>query len=137
MSRKYGTRYKPDHEYDGKMDKECLSLSDALNLYPGIETSESCCGHGVHHYRIWFKAESLLALATLLYVFDLRDYRLQGRWLVEASYSNSEIPVYYIMTGPRFISDNYQSAYALANLLAGMVDIAIAEVEEQHGVLSK
>jgi len=38
------------------MDAEVRQLVLALNKLPGIQTFESCCGHGEHPYRIWFEA---------------------------------------------------------------------------------
>jgi hypothetical protein len=37
------------------IDLECKNLCIALNALPGIETDESCCGHGKESYRIWFR----------------------------------------------------------------------------------
>lgn len=51
------------------MDKECERLCNAMNLYPGIETYESCCGHGDRSFCIWFTAESLDVLPNLIYWF--------------------------------------------------------------------
>ena len=38
------------------MDNECIKLCEALNKLEGIETVESCCGHGKGDYHIWFNA---------------------------------------------------------------------------------
>ena len=57
-------------KYDGAMDEEVLELCDAINGIPGIKTTESCCGHGVHPFRIWFQAASLECLPPLLYFLD-------------------------------------------------------------------
>ena len=56
--------------YDGDMDIECIALCDALNGLPGIQTNESCCGHGNHPYRIWFHVEDNKYLPPALYYFD-------------------------------------------------------------------
>jgi len=37
------------------MDKPCLALCAAMNQLPGIQTTESCCGHGTEPFRIWFR----------------------------------------------------------------------------------
>ena len=52
------------------IDAECVDLYLAMNRLPGIQTIESCCGHGKHQYRIWFWADSLEALPRLLYWVD-------------------------------------------------------------------
>lgn len=53
--------------YSGIMDKECVRLCDAINAIPGLETVESCCGHGKDKFRIWFYAHRLDILPILLY----------------------------------------------------------------------
>lgn len=42
--------------FDPQMDSECILLCDILNTLPGIETFESCCGHGREPYRIFMKS---------------------------------------------------------------------------------
>ena len=32
------------------MDEQCIELCRSLNAVPGIETYESCCGHGLRPY---------------------------------------------------------------------------------------
>ena len=34
------------------MDKECIELCEAMNLFHNIQTVESCCGHGKNHGNI-------------------------------------------------------------------------------------
>ena len=50
------------------LDPEVRNLCIALNALPGIETDESCCGHGTTQARVWFsvsdwEAKGMLALA--------------------------------------------------------------------------
>lgn len=52
------------------MDKECIKLCEALNILPGIQTIESCCGHGGRRFRIRFEASALKYLPPVLYYFD-------------------------------------------------------------------
>lgn len=52
------------------IDKECIDLCAAINDIPGLRTVESCCGHGERTYKIWFKAETLEWLPSLLYFCD-------------------------------------------------------------------
>jgi hypothetical protein len=56
--------------YLGKMDEECITLCDAMNSLPGIETLESCCGHGKNEYRIWFNAKNNKHLSILLDIIN-------------------------------------------------------------------
>ena len=56
--------------YTGTMDLECVALCDAMNRFDGIQTYESCCGHGKDAFCIWFSADSLEVLPPVLYWFD-------------------------------------------------------------------
>ena len=57
-------------DYYGEMDQECVVLCDAINRIPGLRTIESCCGHGMHPYRIFYKVENMEKLAVLLYFLE-------------------------------------------------------------------
>jgi len=58
-------------KYPKDMDKECVSLCNAINLFfPDIFTIESCCGHGKDNFAIWFKVDNLEVLPRILYYFD-------------------------------------------------------------------
>jgi hypothetical protein len=65
-------------EYDEHMDEECIPLCNALNAVKGIVTTESCCGHGKSHFRIWFKATSFRGLFFVARCVDRRYFR--HRW---------------------------------------------------------
>jgi len=52
------------------MDPEVIGLCRAMNLFPGIYTIESCCGHGRRPFCVDFMAESLGVLPLLLYCTD-------------------------------------------------------------------
>jgi hypothetical protein len=52
------------------LDPECLALCVALNKMPGIQTTDSCCGHGKNPYWIFFQPTNLASLPRLLYWFD-------------------------------------------------------------------
>lgn len=54
-------------KYDGGMDKECIAICDAINQIPGLQTVESCCGHGDKEFRVWFGVQDLENLPVLLY----------------------------------------------------------------------
>lgn len=47
------------------MDKQCIELCRVLNQLPGIETYESCEGHGQHPYWIFFRCTDLGTLSRL------------------------------------------------------------------------
>jgi hypothetical protein len=52
------------------IDKEVMSLCVALNRIPGVETVESCCGHGSSPYHIFFVVEDQEDLAPVCYYAD-------------------------------------------------------------------
>ena len=52
------------------MDKECVKLCEALNGINGIQTIESCCGHGKDSFLIWFEAKKVEDLPPVLYYFE-------------------------------------------------------------------
>lgn len=41
-------------KYDGLMDNECIKICNYLNSLPDIETVDSCYGHGVDSFMIFF-----------------------------------------------------------------------------------
>lgn len=43
--------------YDENMDKECIILCNAINACDGLQTFESCCGHGKSTFGIWLTAK--------------------------------------------------------------------------------
>jgi len=54
-------------KYFGKMDKEVINLCDAINEIEGLETVESCSGHGKKTFKIFFNVTRIKALPILLY----------------------------------------------------------------------
>lgn len=56
------------------IDNECLKICNALNKLPSVRTTESCCGHGVDDFMVWF------------YVSDIRVMNALGR-LMSRNYS--------------------------------------------------
>lgn len=52
------------------IDTECIELCETINLIPGLQTVESCCGHGTREFAIWLIAEHIDALRPLLYYID-------------------------------------------------------------------
>ena len=57
------------------MDKEIVSLCKALNSIDGVETVESCCGHGREKCRIWFIVNDIKTLNRLCFhCFNHEDF---------------------------------------------------------------
>ena len=97
------------------VDEECVALCEAMNKFPGIETVESCCGHGVHNYRIFFRAETLDNLPSLLYFFDQCHSGCHG-WRVIAKTDCSMCPVSFMAEGP--IGEKaYEDSKTIANIM--------------------
>jgi len=74
--------------YDEQMDVECIPLCDALNSLPGIQTCESCCGHGKKPFAIWFRCTSELGLRFLGRCIDRRYWRYGNNWRIELDNSD-------------------------------------------------
>jgi len=81
------------------MDKECVQLCLSMNVVPGIQTIESCCGHGKTPYRIWFVADDLESLPRLLYYFDPCHSGCPG-WSVSVKTDCVMSPVTFKVEGP-------------------------------------
>ena len=100
------------------LDPEVAALCEAMNLFPGIVTAESCCGHGERPFRIWFTAYSLEALPRLLYWFDACHTSQHG-WSVIAQTDCAASLLVFMAEGPR-------GAYQAAETIAKSMRDAIA-----------
>jgi len=98
------------------MDQECVALCDAMNHLPGIETFESCCGHGKDNYRIWFMTEGLENLPALLYWFDGCHSGFYG-WCVKVRTDCGQSPAHFCVEGP-------VNAHAEAERIAALIEAA-------------
>lgn len=98
------------------LDPECLQLMEAMNLYHGITTVESCCGHGEYPYRMWFTVDSLLDLPHLLYWFD-SCHSGQSGWKVIATTDCAASPVIFMVESQDMGEDAYQQAKIIAKLM--------------------
>jgi|SRR5580692_4223350 hypothetical protein len=96
------------------LDAEVLSLCRAMNLFPGITTVESCCGHGRDPYRIWFTADELDDLPALLYWLD-ECHTLQPGWSVIVTTDCALSPAIFRVEGPR---GDFAAAEVIAGLMA-------------------
>ena len=120
---------KPDWaDLDSKdigIDIECLALCEALNRFPGIETVESCCGHGNNPFRIWFVPESLQSLPAVVYFCD-KCHNSFDNWNVTVRTDCAMSPVLFMVQGP-----TGQQAYDEAKEIANLMD---AWTEEKFGL---
>lgn len=79
------------NDFTGIMDFECVSLCMKLNELPGVETTESCCGHYKETYKIFFNCEDFISLAILTRCTDKRYS--DGNWEIVCSGSDNH-PLY-------------------------------------------
>lgn len=77
-----------------EMDPEVIELVEALNLFPGIKTVESCCGHGKDTFNIWFEADDLESLPLVLWHIDGCHSGVCG-WTVEVTTDCGMSPVHF------------------------------------------
>ncbi len=103
------------------IDKECIALCDAINLYnPQIRTVESCCGHGKRTYKIWLHIEGeegLDKLPKILYFLDVCHNGRPG-WSCEVYTDCGMSPITWKIQGP--IGDQaYDDAKYIAGLIRG------------------
>ena len=78
------------------MDEQCIELCTVLNSLPGVRTTESCCGHLRHPYRIFFDCRNFTSLAILARVFDRRYLPSKIQWRLVAD-SGDMYPKYGFM----------------------------------------
>ena len=102
------------------MDPECIPICEAMNEIPGIETSESCCGHGRHGFWIFFKAENMQALATIAYAVYASHCGFEG-WQVIAHTVCPSRPARFLLEGPKD-EKSYEQATRLAAIILGLRD---------------
>lgn len=84
--------------YDEWMDIECIKICDALNDLQGIETFESCCGHGKRPFLVAFIAETIEDLRPIL--IAIHDTYGADRWDVRAVWASGGGAIYFTLDGP-------------------------------------
>lgn len=97
-----------ERRYDSGMDSECVPICDALNALSGIETFESCCGHGHNPFLVAFTADTIEHLRPLLVAID------ECRWDVRAVWASGGGAIYFTLDGP---VGAFKEANALAKRL--------------------
>ncbi len=97
------------------MDKECISLCNAINRFKGLRTIESCCGHGNTPYHIWFKADSLGDLPPMLYYLDVCHCGCRG-WSVEVYTDCAMSPVTFMIEGS-IGEETYEESEKIAKIM--------------------
>ena len=84
---------------DERMDNECVALCNTLNSLPGIQTFESCCGHGKNNYRIWFRADNINDLCIPTMGCN-RNYCGHIGWHIEINHVECPNKTVFLMEGP-------------------------------------
>lgn len=82
-------RLAADLDYDSDMDEECIDLCNALNSIVGIETRDSCCGHGERSFQIFFLVTSWVGLFFVTRCVDKRYWKYGHEWTLELSVGDS------------------------------------------------
>lgn len=100
------------------LDPEVASLCEAMNAFPGIMTTSSCCGHGRDQFRIWFAARSLEDLPPLLYWLDACHSGQHG-WSVTARTDCAASLLSFVAEGP---CGGYEAAEAIARSMREAID---------------
>lgn len=95
------------------MDPECVELCVAMNGLPGVETHESCCGHGKQPYRIFFRVSRLTVLPRVIYFFMGCHCGFYG-WSIQATTDCGASPVKFMVEGP---VGAYEESYKIARLI--------------------
>jgi hypothetical protein len=116
------TRFTKKYKYDEKMDgPQIRELCDAMNALPGIETFESCSGHGSAPLRIWFKVSDDKGLFFLTRCVDHRYWKYGYLWKIELYVgdlykSGGQLPITYCLnSGPIVGEDALVQARHLVN----------------------
>lgn len=86
----------PTTEFPADMDPECVPLCSAINHLPGVETVESCCGHGRGPFRVWVKTRMQYDLAPLLFHMLYSG----PAWHARVQTDGTMMPVTFQIRGP-------------------------------------
>ena len=82
------------------IDRECIALCQAINRFPGLHTTESCCGHGERPYLMFFRPDSFDAMLPLLYYIDKCHIGVEGNWIVRAYTDCAADQSRFVLEGP-------------------------------------
>ncbi len=85
--------------YIDGIDPEVVKLCDALNSLPGVETFESCCGHGRTPFHVWVMVRRMRDLPRLCYWLAACHSGVGG-WRVVAQTDCGMSPVTFMVEGP-------------------------------------
>ena len=109
-------KFNKKFEYDDGMDKEVIDLCNVMNALPGIETTDSCCGHSASPFNIFFNVTSSddKGLFFLTRCVDRRYWKYGYLWNIELSVGDQYdtiFPITYLLnSGPIVGEDAYEQA---------------------------
>lgn len=109
-------KFTKKYKYDGRMDEVVIELCDAMNALPGIETSDSCCGHSSSSLMIFFSSISEEGLFFLTRCVDRRYWKYGYLWGIDLSVGDlwkegKPRPITYrLHSGPIVGEDAYEQA---------------------------
>lgn len=89
----------PQWSIPADIDPEVVDLCAAINKIPGVQTIESCCGHGSRPFKVWFVVNDLVDLPHVLYWFDGCHCGFYG-WDVVVTTDCAKSPVTFKIQGP-------------------------------------
>lgn len=100
----------------GDIDPEVLGVCTAVNALDGVETAESCCGHGARDVSVYLRVREPECLLPLLYVIDPCHGGPPG-WHVRVFTGCAGTEVAWALDGP-------PGAYRAADLIAALLTAA-------------
>lgn len=104
----------------GVLDPEVARLVAALNALPGIETTESCCGHGINPFRIWFNVTDYTARG-LVTITRVMCPRYGGSPLFKVILCHGDVPqrqVIYLLEGDASVNTSQVADEIAEKILA-------------------
>lgn len=109
-------------------DPEVVPLCDALNSIPGIQTLESCCGHGTQPFKIWFEAESVAILNLILWAGYHRWWSWNNDWMLNLDFGDpfrNSTKIKLLLTS----RDKGALAYRKADIFAERIKAFVLEAD--------
>ena len=121
---------KMNMKYDGEMDPECILLCDAINRIPGVDTTESCCGHDNGTFRVFFHIEDQRTVSILLYYID--PCHMGFRWDCKVFTDCSMRPACYYIESLAKGKEAYDQANEIAEKINNFMDNDFDEWQDEN-----
>ena len=98
------------------LDPEVVELVNAINMFAGVETVSSCCGHENDVFNIWFIVDDLNDLPGPLWCIDVCHSGVPG-WNVEVSTDCAMMPVKFRLHSKAKGEQAYLEAIKIAEFM--------------------